>query len=30
MLRLGPTPYITEAQIDQAANIIRGLLDETR
>jgi kynureninase len=25
MLRLGPAPYVTEAQIDQAANIIRGV-----
>jgi kynureninase len=25
VLRLGPAPYITEAQIDQAANIIRGV-----
>ncbi len=25
LLRLGPAPYVTEAQIDQAANTIRGL-----
>ena len=25
MLRLGPAPYVTEEQLDQAANIIRGV-----
>jgi kynureninase len=30
LLRLGPAPYVTEEQIDQAANILRGLLDHAR
>jgi len=30
MLRLGPAPYVTEAQIDQAANIIRGFTASPR
>ena len=30
LLRMGPAPYLAEAQLDQAAGILRGLLDETR
>jgi kynureninase len=30
MLRLGPGPYVTEEQLDQAANIIRGVTASTR
>jgi len=30
MLRFGPAPYVTEEQLDQAANIIRGVIASPR
>jgi kynureninase len=30
MLRLGPAPYVTEEQLDQAANVIRGVTASPR